>query len=198
VPTLSRPSHSPTHTQREPAFSLAAATLCPLDESPVPDSQTIHPWDFPIRLAIIAGDRDRLWPRCRLEPLTVRELQVLVALGEPGMTRKEVAERLGISVATVRTHLRAIYLKLGINVTRNSGHHALQAERTLAARLGIETATELCLRAASAQPSRRARAGEHRPGDTAAADQSQPTPSWAESKPRSWRVDQVAAGRNAW
>ncbi len=164
----------------------------------MPDSQNSHAWDSAIRLAIIEEDRDRLWPRCRLEPLTVRELQVLVALGEPGMTRKEVAQRLGISVATVRTHLRAIYLKLGINATGNSGHHALQAERTLAARLGIVTATELCLRVTSAQPSRRAGAGQHRIRETAAADQSRPTRSSAQSKPRSWRVDYGSGSRNVW
>jgi len=44
--------------------------------------------------------------------LTKRELEV-VALVAEGLTNKEVAERLCISQATVRTHLTSIFNKLG-------------------------------------------------------------------------------------
>jgi len=46
-----------------------------------------------------------------LEKLTKREMEVLLSLGL-GLTDKEIAERLFISVATVRTHNRKIFEKL--------------------------------------------------------------------------------------
>jgi DNA-binding NarL/FixJ family response regulator len=45
--------------------------------------------------------------------LTKREREIVVAVAE-GLTNKEIAERLCISDATVRTHLTSIFLKLGI------------------------------------------------------------------------------------
>ena len=42
------------------------------------------------------------------------ELEVIVRLGD-GMLNKEMATRLGISINTVRTHLRRIYTKLSVN-----------------------------------------------------------------------------------
>lgn len=48
-----------------------------------------------------------------LEQLTKREMEVLLSLGL-GLTDKEIAERLFISVATVRTHNRKIFEKLDL------------------------------------------------------------------------------------
>jgi DNA-binding NarL/FixJ family response regulator len=45
--------------------------------------------------------------------LTEREMQVLELLGE-GLQKKEISERLQISTATVATHVRHIYEKLGV------------------------------------------------------------------------------------
>ena len=46
-------------------------------------------------------------------PLTAREQELITLLCE-GLNDQEVADRAGISIATVRTHLASIYLKLGI------------------------------------------------------------------------------------
>jgi len=47
------------------------------------------------------------------EPLTAREAQVLALLAE-GLVNKQIAARLGISRHTVKTHLGALFLKLGV------------------------------------------------------------------------------------
>jgi LuxR family maltose regulon positive regulatory protein len=49
-----------------------------------------------------------------IEPLTERELEVLHLLGV-GLTYAEIAERLVVSVNTVRFHVKEIYGKLGVN-----------------------------------------------------------------------------------
>jgi len=46
--------------------------------------------------------------------LTEREKNILYLLVE-GFTNKEIAEKLFISVHTVKAHLEAIYEKLGVN-----------------------------------------------------------------------------------
>lgn len=58
----------------------------------------------------------------RLEP---REIEVLATLWE-GLVNKQVADRLGISEQTVKNHLSAIFIKLGVD------------NRTAACRVGIE------------------------------------------------------------
>ena len=66
--------------------------------------------------------------RASIEHLTRRELQVLKALGE-GLSNKEIAERLHMSVDTERTHMMNILNKLGV-------HSRLQA-LLFAARHGL-------------------------------------------------------------
>ena len=66
--------------------------------------------------------------RASIEQLTRRELQVLKALGE-GLSNKEIAERLHMSVDTERTHMMNILNKLGV-------HSRLQA-LLFAARHGV-------------------------------------------------------------
>jgi len=53
-------------------------------------------------------------PDALIEPLTDRELDVLGLMAE-GLTYKEIAAKLFISLNTVRFHVKAIYGKLGVN-----------------------------------------------------------------------------------
>jgi LuxR family maltose regulon positive regulatory protein len=53
-------------------------------------------------------------PVAMIEPLTERELDVLHLMAE-GLKYKEIAERLFISLNTVRSHVKAIYGKLQVN-----------------------------------------------------------------------------------
>ena len=53
-------------------------------------------------------------PVALIEPLTDRELDVLRLMAE-GLKYKEIAERLFISLNTVRSHVKAIYGKLHVN-----------------------------------------------------------------------------------
>ena len=69
------------------------------------------------------------------EPLTERELAVLRLLSR--LSNREIGGRLYVSVNTVRTHLQAIYRKLGV---------AMQAE-------AVATARELGLLPGPAHPS---------------------------------------------
>lgn len=53
------------------------------------------------------------------EPLTPRERQLLSEL--PAMqTDTQIAENLTVSISTVKTHLRAVYRKLGVNCCRDA------------------------------------------------------------------------------
>jgi LuxR family maltose regulon positive regulatory protein len=49
-----------------------------------------------------------------IEPLSERELEVLQLIAE-GLTNREIASRLFLSLNTVKTHTRNIYGKLGVH-----------------------------------------------------------------------------------
>ena len=80
-----------------------------------------------LRLAGQSRD-DRREARANIEQLTPREMQVLRALAE-GLTNRQIAERLHMSVDTERTHMMNILSKLGV-------HSRLQA-LLFAARYGL-------------------------------------------------------------
>lgn len=63
----------------------------------------------PVATALLDGARASVEPEDHV--LTPRELEILTLLGE-GLVNKQIAERLGISEHTVKTHLAAIYEKL--------------------------------------------------------------------------------------
>jgi len=80
-----------------------------------------------LRLAGQSREEERE-ARASIEQLTRREMQVLEALAE-GLSNKEIAERLNMSVDTERTHMMNILSKLGV-------HSRLQA-LLFAARYGL-------------------------------------------------------------
>jgi LuxR family maltose regulon positive regulatory protein len=53
------------------------------------------------------------WPRL-IEPLSEHELEVFQGIAE-GLTNREIAERLYLSLSTVKVHTRNIFGKLGVN-----------------------------------------------------------------------------------
>ncbi|MBN1937736.1 MAG: hypothetical protein JW934_23965 [Anaerolineae bacterium] len=65
-------------------------------------------------------------PQSLIEPLSDRELQVLHLLAE-GLTNAEIAQRLYISLPTVKSHARSIYGKLGVHNRRQA---VIQARAT--------------------------------------------------------------------
>ena len=80
-----------------------------------------------LRLAGQSREEERA-ARASIEQLTRREMQVLQSLAE-GLTNREIAERLHMSVDTERTHMMNILSKLGV-------HSRLQA-LLFAARYGL-------------------------------------------------------------
>ena len=54
-----------------------------------------------------------------IEPLSDRELDVLHLLAD-GQTNQEIAQALCVSVNTIKTHLKNIYRKLGVNSRREA------------------------------------------------------------------------------
>ena len=54
-----------------------------------------------------------------VEAISERELEVLQLLAD-GRTNKEIAQALYISINTVKSHLKSIYGKLGVNNRREA------------------------------------------------------------------------------
>jgi len=89
----------------------------------------ISPDELAEMLRLAGQSRDgRREARANIEQLTPREMQVLRALAE-GLTNRQIAERLHMSVDTERTHMMNILSKLGV-------HSRLQA-LLFAARYGL-------------------------------------------------------------
>jgi DNA-binding CsgD family transcriptional regulator len=52
-------------------------------------------------------------PPCMYSEFTDREWSTLVLLANPTLSQKDVARSLGITINTLKTHLRSLYQKLG-------------------------------------------------------------------------------------
>ena len=63
------------------------------------------------------GTRTVAAPQALVEPLSVRELDVLRLL-DTDLDGPDIARRLSVSLNTLRTHTRNIYLKLGVTSRR--------------------------------------------------------------------------------
>ncbi|MCC2314738.1 LuxR family transcriptional regulator [Cellulomonas xiejunii] len=74
---------------------------------------------------LLAADRDAPAPRGSAWTLTERELQALACLPSR-MTLDEVAASLFVSVNTVKTHVRAVYRKLGVTSRRDAVRTAVE------------------------------------------------------------------------
>jgi DNA-binding CsgD family transcriptional regulator len=61
----------------------------------------------------------------RVDGLTRREVEIL-RLVAAGMTNRQTAERLGLSIRTVDAHLRSIYAKLGIKSRSAATRYAVE------------------------------------------------------------------------
>jgi DNA-binding NarL/FixJ family response regulator len=76
--------------------------------------------------AEVTPDAALNWPG-RSEGLSERESQVLVLSAE-GLTNREIGAQLYIGVETVKSHLRAVYAKLGLRNRVQGVHYIQQAE----------------------------------------------------------------------
>ena len=61
----------------------------------------------------------------RADGLTLREVEIL-RLVAAGMTNRQTAERIGLSIRTVDAHLRSIYAKLGIKSRSAATRYAVE------------------------------------------------------------------------
>jgi LuxR family maltose regulon positive regulatory protein len=75
--------------------------------------------------AVVTAGRAALVEQPLVEPLSERELEVLRLL-ESDLDGPDMARELSVSLATVRTHTRNIYAKLGVNSRRAAVHRAAE------------------------------------------------------------------------
>jgi DNA-binding NarL/FixJ family response regulator len=79
--------------------------------------QQVHAGGAPMSLQIarkVINHFHKTMPASELEQLTARELEILRLLSK-GHMYKEIADNLGISMSTVRTHISAVYEKLHVH-----------------------------------------------------------------------------------
>jgi DNA-binding NarL/FixJ family response regulator len=81
-----------------------------------------------IFLNTITEALDKFLIPSELELLTERELEVLELLAQ-GATNKSIAENLYISTNTVKRHLKAIFIKLGVHTRSAAAAKAIQAQQ---------------------------------------------------------------------
>ena len=70
--------------------------------------------DVPSRSWLLAGGRPRRAPRTAARRRSRRRSARWPSLAAEGLTNREIAERLFVTIKTVETHLMAVYRKLGI------------------------------------------------------------------------------------
>jgi LuxR family transcriptional regulator, maltose regulon positive regulatory protein len=82
-------------------------------------SELLSSFDFSVSAEALRADRlnetrSKIYSARLTEPLSERELQVLRLL-DSALTNEEIGRELYVSVNTIRTHIRNIYAKLGVN-----------------------------------------------------------------------------------
>jgi LuxR family maltose regulon positive regulatory protein len=75
------------------------------------------------RRLLAAGTGNASTPTALVDPLSVRELDVLRLLGSD-LDGPDIARELSVSLNTVRTHTKSIYTKLGVNTRRTAVRRA--------------------------------------------------------------------------
>lgn len=75
------------------------------------------------KLLSVFNPHDEVDQSSLIEPLTVREIEVLKLISE-GFSNPEIAEKLFLSVGTVKTHVKHIYGKLGVEDRVNASGKA--------------------------------------------------------------------------
>ncbi|GAA0631665.1 response regulator transcription factor [Kutzneria viridogrisea] len=119
-----------------PATALVVVGSAPADEavravllagaagylSATPDREAVV---RALRVAVASTSGRRPAPRDRREELTAREIDVL-GLVAAGLTNAEIARRLSVSEATVKTHLNHAYTKAGLHSRAEAVRYAKQ------------------------------------------------------------------------
>lgn len=74
-------------------------------------TETVHPYDAVRSLARMGIELDCAVLLTRT-PLTPREIEITTCIMR-GFNNREIAQRLGITTSTLRTHIKRIYRKMG-------------------------------------------------------------------------------------
>jgi LuxR family transcriptional regulator, maltose regulon positive regulatory protein len=82
-------------------------------------------WNYAHRLLHAAGSAQTTPARGLVQPLSERELEVLRLLGTD-LNGPDIARHLTVSLATIRTHTKNIYTKLGVNNRRAAVRRAAE------------------------------------------------------------------------
>lgn len=81
--------------------------------NPIPDFNPIEPLETLVHGRGMKDDQQGLSNQSLIEPLTVREIQVLTLI-EEGLSNKEICQTLFLALSTVKGYIQNIFAKLGV------------------------------------------------------------------------------------